>query len=149
MTSPSTSPANEHCWRCGVSVAFGGGHFVNRVPDLNQHPRGDFVCADCDEGKGNCVFPTPWQYHMELHSDDAKDSLVAVSDATGHEFASYEGDCEGAHCFIDSAQAMEAAHQLLDACKILLKVVVENCDAEEFGSEISHAEGVIADAERA
>ncbi len=51
----------EICNECGQSVAQGDGRFVNRAPDLNTleerqdmgkpFPRGDWVCADCDE---NC-----------------------------------------------------------------------------------------------
>ncbi len=48
----------EICNHCGCSVSFGNGHFVNRVPDLNdiviriennlKFPLGDFICEDCD-----------------------------------------------------------------------------------------------------
>ena len=48
----------EVCNRCGRSVAYGSGSFVNRVLDCNdvltriqnywQFPLGDFVCEDCD-----------------------------------------------------------------------------------------------------
>lgn len=46
-----------------------------------------------------------------------------------------------------NAQLMAAAPTLLDACKMLLAIVVRDCDEEVFGAELSHAEGVIADAE--
>jgi hypothetical protein len=51
----------EVCNECGRSVAWGSGHFVNRVPDLNDietrremgkaFPEGDYMCAECDECK--------------------------------------------------------------------------------------------------
>ena len=46
-----------------------------------------------------------------------------------------------------NARLIAAAPKLLDACKMLLKVLVEDCDAEEFEPEISQAENVINDAE--
>jgi len=49
---------NETCNECGKSVAFGSGNYVNRVADGDSvaertiagkpHPRGDFICAECD-----------------------------------------------------------------------------------------------------
>lgn len=49
----------EICTLCGVSVKFGSGNFVNRVPDVNDYetklerkkpfPHGQFICAVCDE----------------------------------------------------------------------------------------------------
>ena len=44
-------------------------------------------------------------------------------------------------------RACNSHEALLDACKMLLKVLVQDCDAEEFGPEISQAEAVINDAE--
>jgi len=51
--------SREICNRCGLSVAFGSGKFINRVPDLNdlntkifykrQFPRGEYICVECDE----------------------------------------------------------------------------------------------------
>ena len=48
----------EICNECGVSVKFGSGHFVNRVPDLNDpetrkemgkpFPNGEWICSKCD-----------------------------------------------------------------------------------------------------
>ena len=48
----------EICNECGVSVKFGSGHFVNRVPDLNDletriemgkpFPQGEWICSNCD-----------------------------------------------------------------------------------------------------
>jgi len=104
---------------------------------------------DAGDKTDNCVFPTPWEYKIELRTDNAEESHVDLVCAHGHDFASYSGDCDGAQAFIESAHAMEESHQLLDTCQMLLKVLVQDCDAEAFGSEISHAEGVIADAERA
>jgi hypothetical protein len=53
-----TDEPNEVCNECGRSVEFGSGWFVNRVPDLNtvktrikmgkSFPKGDFICAECD-----------------------------------------------------------------------------------------------------
>jgi hypothetical protein len=50
---------NQLCNECGRSVAPGSGRFVNRVVDLNDvktriemgkpFPKGDYICADCDE----------------------------------------------------------------------------------------------------
>lgn len=49
---------NQYCNRCGRSVRFGSGWFVNRVPDFNdpqtriangwRYFEGDYVCAECD-----------------------------------------------------------------------------------------------------
>lgn len=97
----------------------------------------------------NAVFPTPWKYEMELHTDNSRDSYVEIIDKTGYTIFTYSGDCDGAHQFIESAYVMEESHALLDACKMLLTVLQRDCDADAFGSEISHAEGVIASAERA
>jgi len=57
----------EVCNHCGRSVFFGSGRFVNRVPDFNdvetriannlRHPKGDFVCFDCDSKTSNT-----WEY---------------------------------------------------------------------------------------
>ena len=51
-------PDRQVCNECGVSVKFGSGHFVNRVPDLNDletrlemgkpFPQGEFICSKCD-----------------------------------------------------------------------------------------------------
>ena len=51
--------AVEICNHCGDSVSFGSGKFVNRIIDFNDiptridngllYPRGDFVCAECDD----------------------------------------------------------------------------------------------------
>jgi hypothetical protein len=48
----------EICNRCGRSVSYGNGSFVNRVLDCNDvltrienhwpFPQGDFVCASCE-----------------------------------------------------------------------------------------------------
>src|ERR1035437_482116 len=48
----------EICNECGESVKVGSGHFVNRVPDLNDletrlemgkpFPQGEFICSKCD-----------------------------------------------------------------------------------------------------
>lgn len=53
------SSLNEICSECGRSVAMGSGRFVNRVTDLDdfetrkengkRYPKGDFICAECDE----------------------------------------------------------------------------------------------------
>src|SRR4051794_35787306 len=41
----------------------------------------------------NCIFPTPWHYEFELHSDEVADSTVVITDHSGYEFASFSGDC--------------------------------------------------------
>ena len=51
-------PDRQVCNECGVSVKFGSGHFVNRVPDLNDpetrlemgkpFPNGEWICSKCD-----------------------------------------------------------------------------------------------------
>ena len=48
----------EVCNHCGKDVSRGSGHFINRIPDLNdiftrmdnnlEFPLGDFVCEECD-----------------------------------------------------------------------------------------------------
>jgi len=53
-----TSEESEICNECGISVAWGSGWYVNRVPDFNSiiqrirmgkgYPLGDYVCARCD-----------------------------------------------------------------------------------------------------
>ena len=58
-TGTDNGPANEFCNRCGKSVSFGSGKFINRVPDCNEieariecgfaFPLGDYVCSECDE----------------------------------------------------------------------------------------------------
>lgn len=50
---------NQICNKCGRSVKFGSGLFVNRILDFNdietrkannnKFPTGDFVCVKCDE----------------------------------------------------------------------------------------------------
>jgi hypothetical protein len=54
---------SENCYECGLSVAWGSGRFVNRVPadapldeDLPSchvlDPDGEWICAEClDEGE--------------------------------------------------------------------------------------------------
>lgn len=47
----------EHCIKCGYSVKFGSGRFVNRVPDCNsvedhidngdEYSEGEWICPDC------------------------------------------------------------------------------------------------------
>lgn len=93
----------------------------------------------------NCVFPTPWTYHFELDSTDEKDSFVAITDARGFEFTTYEGDSEGAHQFIESAHVMEESHQLLQAAKL----VVSRWETGDLAEAVQTLGGVIADAERA
>ena len=54
-------PDRQVCNECGASVKFGSGHFVNRVPDLNDpeirlemgkpFPNGEWLCSRCDEGE--------------------------------------------------------------------------------------------------
>ena len=58
MKSKEKKDEKEICNECGASVKFGSGHFVNRVPDLNDHetrfemgkpfPQGEFICSKCD-----------------------------------------------------------------------------------------------------
>ena len=53
----------ETCNECGVSVKFYSGHFVNRVPDLNDvetrlemgkpFPLGEWICSTCDNKNQN------------------------------------------------------------------------------------------------
>ena len=48
----------EICCECGVSVAFGSGRYVNRIPECNDintrkemgrpFPDGNYVCWECD-----------------------------------------------------------------------------------------------------
>ena len=48
----------EICNECGQSVLLGSGRFVNRIPDGNDfktriemgkpYPKGNFICAECD-----------------------------------------------------------------------------------------------------
>jgi hypothetical protein len=62
MSSRTEKVDGEICNECGCSVAWGSGHFVNRVPDLNDadtrremgrpFPNGGYVCADCEERIG-------------------------------------------------------------------------------------------------
>ena len=50
---------SQICYECGESVKMGSGKFVNRIPTGNTYeenkdmncafPRGEYVCADCDE----------------------------------------------------------------------------------------------------
>lgn len=104
----------------------------------------------------NAVFPTPWTYQFELHSDDKENSSVVITDRTGFEFTSYEGDCEGAHEFIESAHAMEESHQLLAAAKLALAFIEKHkaaligneCTSEAYEQAITPACHAIADAER-
>jgi len=147
MANATTSPANEHCNRCGVSVARGSGHFVNRIPDCNGRQRGAFICADCD-AEPESPARTIWidrglflrqrkllwslQDRMEFNEKEQElvDGLVNVTDWVA-----------------DNARLIAASPDLLDTCKMLLKVLTQDCDAEAFGSEISHAAAVIAAAE--
>ena len=55
----------EICNECGVNVKFGSGHFINRVPDLNDpetrleiskpFTHGEWICSNCD----NAVIALP------------------------------------------------------------------------------------------
>ena len=59
------SYGHEMCVECGRSVRGGSGHFVNRVPVLDDletkkeggrpFPEGEYVCADCDSARDKTV----------------------------------------------------------------------------------------------
>ena|SRR5437762_2984759 len=93
----------------------------------------------------NAVFPTPWRVRFELHPDDSKQSYVAINDFSNYQFATYEGNCEGAGRFIDSAHVMQQSHRLLEAAK----GVVACWEAGDLANAVRSLARVIADAERA
>ena len=85
------------CNECGVSVAFGSGNFVNRVPDFNDFetkqemgkpfPEGEFLCESCANAEGKTpprsfrylgLLFTPWETltTADLSWYKTKDSLV-------------------------------------------------------------------------
>lgn len=83
-----TSEESETCNECGISVAWGSGWYVNRVPDFNsiiqrikmgkRYPLGDYVCARCDNYANSHIVDETieeeteqgeHEYHIDYQSD--------------------------------------------------------------------------------
>ena len=89
--------------------------------------------------------PTPWHVlttpiECLIRAENFEETFQNIAATPG-----LNRNAEANAAFI--VRACNAHDALLDACKMLLKVLSRDCDAEAFGSEISHAEGVIAQAE--
>lgn len=76
-----TEEESEVCNECGVSVAFGIGGYVNRVPDLNSiitriqmgkpYPLGDYICARCEaynRGDDNEIDQGKYEWWADISS---------------------------------------------------------------------------------
>lgn len=104
-----TNDELETCNECGISVAWGSGWYVNRVPDFNsviqrikmgkRYPLGDYICARCDNYANSQTIDEvePWteiedeteQGEHEYHVDYQSDRVRANSPEHAFDIASW------------------------------------------------------------